>query len=370
MAETATAIRGPDILLRTAPPLSAVSDEPLAPLPVPPASASNDPTDLKSGVPGEISPENQAATQRARKPAEVKAAPDKPGLDDDLKEIEADGRKIASPPWFIREVTKARNIQRAAEAKLKDAEAKLADAEKSRVPASEVEELRAKIAELTAKAETAATKTETVEAAAPKDLKPSRDQFDDPDAYDTALTAWATREGERAAADKIAKQQREESAARQAKADVEARSVQEAVIIRTNETWEAKRAAAMEKYEDYAAVVESDALVISPPMAHAIFTAENGADIAYYLGKNPDESARIAALGNPAQQVFQLGLLAARLAQPAARGQRPRPLEPLDTGSAPADTSEREPSMEEVASRVNTRMLATRRPFMSPDTRH
>ena len=43
-------LRGPDIILRTAPPLSATTDAPLTEVPKPPASASNDPADQAIGL--------------------------------------------------------------------------------------------------------------------------------------------------------------------------------------------------------------------------------------------------------------------------------------------------------------------------------
>ena len=59
--------RGPDLLVRTAPPLSATADEPLMSVEALPVSASADPKDLERGVPAEITPEAKAVIAAAKK---------------------------------------------------------------------------------------------------------------------------------------------------------------------------------------------------------------------------------------------------------------------------------------------------------------
>ena len=377
MAEAARTLRGPDILLRTAPSLSAVTDGPLAALPVPPASASNDAADLDRGIAAEISPEEAAETDRARRPAAPKQAAPRTGPDDDLKEMEIDGRKVATPYYYQREMTQARNKYRTAEEKAQQAEAKLQEAEKSReATAAELAAMRARVEELQAKAEAIkpSDRPPANENAAPAEPRPARDAFDDPEAYDEALAAWGVREGERKAEQKAAAERAAAEAETKARTEAEAKAAQEAEIKRVNETWSSRKAAAAEKYEDFDAVTGSDDLKISPPMAHAIMLADNGPEIAYHLGKNPEESARIAAIQNPFLQAYELGRFATAIAQPAPRrAPRARPLEPIDSGSsAPADTSEREPSMDEWAARRSAHIASQRRPFFSsaPQPRH
>jgi hypothetical protein len=384
MAVAPAVVRGPDIIIRTAPPLSATSDGPLGEINRPPVSASNDPTDLARGVPKEMTMLEKAAADAARSAAagadqiedagEPGTNPNTPaGETDDAAavaakkaadldavpdEVEVDGKKVPTPPYVKREITKARNKQRAAEALAAEREAAVKTANEA------AEAARKELAELKAKAE--AQPPAKVEEPAAVDLKPARDAFDDPDAYDTALTEWGVREGERKAQAKIADEQKAAREAEAQKTAEAARATQEAEVARLNADWQTKRTAAIEKYPDYADVVEAETLKISEPMAAAIMLTENGTDIAYHLGQNADVAARIAAMPNPMAQLIEIGRLSATLAAPPQRRQpRPRPIEPLDTGAAPADTSEREPSMDEWAARRMPQILAGNKPAFS-----
>ena len=358
--------RGPDILIRTAPPLSATSDGPLGEVAKPPVSASNDAGDQDSGVPGEMSAQDQADARTA-KVTDVTAPTGKKPPAAKTPEAEIDVSDLASnlPGYAVREISKAR---KAARTQVAEATAQADAAAKSATEAAdaaraELAALRAKLqATPPAESEPAVNRTEAEgrSGGATRDpsaeARPTRDTFDDPDAYDTALSEWAMREGVRTAEAKIASDRAAAEAAAQ-------KSAQEAEIAALNTRWEASKAKASEKYQDYAAVAEGEHTV-SVPMAHAILVLENGTDVAYHLGKNPEESARIAAIKNPMMQVLEIGKIAARLAAPPSRAPRSRPLEPIDGSFSPADTSGREPSMEEVAARVNGRYQAGRRPFL------
>jgi hypothetical protein len=80
----------------------------------------------------------------------------------------------------------------------------------------------------------------------------------------------------------------------------------------------------MEKAPDYHSVTGNPNLQITPLMADAIKETESGAAIAYYLGKNPAEAARIASL-SPIGQAAAIGRLEAKVTLPERR-----------TSSAPA----------------------------------
>lgn len=360
--------RGPDILVRTAPPLSATTDGPLGEVAKPPVSASNDAGDQDSGVPGEMSAQEQADARTAKvtdttsgestgkKPAANKA----PEADVDLSDLASN-----LPGYAVREISKAR---RTARTQVAEATAQADAAAKTATEAADA--VRAELAELRARLEATpppepTTKPATIEPAAdlPTDRRPTRDTFDDPDAYDTALSEWAMREGVRSAEAKIASDKAAADAAGRTATEATQKAAQEAELAALNTRWEASKAKASEKYQDYAAVAEGEHTV-SVPMAHAILILENGTEVAYHLGKNPEESARIAAISNPMMQVLEIGKIAAKLAAPPARAPRSRPLEPIDGSFAPADTSGREPSMDEVAARVNGRYQAGRRPFL------
>lgn len=383
MAVAPAVVRGPDIIIRTAPPLSATSDAPLADVARPPVSASNAVADQERGIPREMTMLEKAAAEAARSAAagtEAPAAADtttettgtegqgeagdeaaaaaKKAADLDAvpDELDVDGKKVPTPPYVKREITKARNKQREADT------ARVAAESAAKVATEAAAAAQRELAELRAKVE-APKPAEPVAEATP-DPKPTRDAFEDPDAYDTALTEWGVREGERKAETKIATEKAAAEAETTRKANEAARATQEAEQAKLNADWQARRTAAVEKYPDYAEVAEAEGLKISDPMAAAIVLAENGADIAYHLGQNPEDAARIAAMPNPMMQLVEIGKLSATLsAPPQRRAPRARPIEPIDTSTAPADTSEAEPDMETYAKQRMAALRQVRQPF-------
>ena len=94
--------------------------------------------------------------------------------------------------------------------------------------------------------------------------------------------------------------------------------------------WEEKVDRAEEKYPDWREIVGD----IKPdtPIAAAILEADNGEEIAYYLGKNPKEATRIAGLPI-VSQIREIGKIEAKLqAQPpkaVAPSKAPPPVVPL-----------------------------------------
>lgn len=144
--------------------------------------------------------------------------------------------------------------------------------------------------------------------------RPVRQQYDDPDAYDAALEKWAAERAEgQVRADERMKAQKAqaESTARRALSDFEER-----------------KAAFVESHPDFDDVVLTDELTITPAMTEAIVSSEDGPAVAYWLGQNPDEAARIAKLG-PVAQVLELGRIEAKLGQTPPRRQRAAPITPL-----------------------------------------
>lgn len=139
--------------------------------------------------------------------------------------------------------------------------------------------------------------------------RPIRDQFSDPEAYEEALVTWASSEAASRATAEFQRQQAEAEAIRveqqnQARLEQEAQTRREAEQKQADElrsSWESKREVALAKYEDFAEVAESPTVQISDAMALVIMNSDDGAEIAYYLGKHPDEAAKIAAMILPGQ---------------------------------------------------------------------
>lgn len=77
------------------------------------------------------------------------------------------------------------------------------------------------------------------------------------------------------------------------------------------------------KYPDFDAVInEGLAPFLTPALHEAIVTAEGGHEVAYFLGKNPVEAARISQLSERAQ-ARELGRLEERLLAQAAKPPKP-----------------------------------------------
>lgn len=132
---------------------------------------------------------------------------------------------------------------------------------------------------------------------------PQRENFDSYEDYLEARSDWKVEQ----------KLSEREAQIQEERVAIEA----QARLAEQTRTWEERAEKAAEKYADFADVVtNNDDLPISPVMAQAIRGNEAGIDVAYHLGKNPSEAARIAKL-DPVSQVFELGRLSASL--PAAK---------------------------------------------------
>ena len=85
------------------------------------------------------------------------------------------------------------------------------------------------------------------------------------------------------------------------------------------------------RYEDFEQVAYNPKLPITNVMAQTIQAADNGPDIAYYLGTNPKEAGRIAQL-TPILQAKEIGRLEAKVAsEPATKrtSSAPAPISPV-----------------------------------------
>jgi len=97
------------------------------------------------------------------------------------------------------------------------------------------------------------------------------------------------------------------------------------------EAYQERAEAAREKYDDFEQVAYSPTLTITAPMATTIRESEVGPEIAYYLGSNPAEARRIAAL-TPLSQAREIGKIETKLASnpPAKRtSSAPAPIAPI-----------------------------------------
>jgi hypothetical protein len=91
------------------------------------------------------------------------------------------------------------------------------------------------------------------------------------------------------------------------------------------DAWAESTSEFRQKVPDFDAVAHNPNLEVTPVMADAIRESSRGAEIAYYLGKNPAEAAQIASL-SPVSQATAITRLEAQLssgASPVSRAPAP-----------------------------------------------
>jgi hypothetical protein len=133
-----------------------------------------------------------------------------------------------------------------------------------------------------------------------------------------------------------------EHAVREVGADMLARQANQAQGIAARagqDAWAEATAEFRQRVSDFDSVAHNPNLTVTPVMADAIRESSKGAEIAYYLGKNPAEAAQIAGLPPVSQATAiarletRLGSSATSVSQAPAAGRhalRAKPLEDMD----------------------------------------
>ena len=196
----------------------------------------------------------------------------------------------------------------------------------------------------------------------PEPAKPAKTDFSDPEAWDAAIIDYADQKAAWTA-------RREVKAAREADLRQQTQEAQAKAIQARNEAYTSRKEKFVESHPDFKEVAEAEDVTISMPMAHAIISHEKGPEMQYYLGKHPEEAARIASLDIPSQLV-ELGVIAASLREPARSvaatpkpiTSAPAPIKPVTTGTGSVDKSPEEMSMDEYAAYRKPQLNADRRP--------
>lgn len=334
-----TEVRSLDLTGATAPALSTTSDMPQVGVKKDPPKGAISQEEIDRGDPEKVAAKAAEETAAAEAAKKAKEKPDDK-VDDDKgekkpEEVEDEDK---TPPWAKREITKARNRQREAEATAKAAEDRAKAAEERFDKAMKALE------------KTGGDDIKT------KDVKPrpTRDKFDNPDEYETALITWTT---EVAARETQARIEREALDRKNEETAAERKKAEEAHGKAVFESWEKSKAEAMAKYDDWEAVAQSDAVPISPSMAVAIMEVNrskgNGGEIAYWLGKNIAESERISKITSNEDVLIEIAQISAQLkTQPKKEiTKAPPPPKPLSGTRESADRGSAEPSMEEYAAK-------------------
>ena len=111
------------------------------------------------------------------------------------------------------------------------------------------------------------------------------------------------------------------------------------------ETYQDREEEAREKYDDFDQVIQNPKLAVTELMAQTIRESDIGPDVAYYLGTNPKEAARISKL-SPASQIKEVGKIENLLENnPSIKKttNAPAPIAPISarsTGSPAYDTTD------------------------------
>lgn len=171
--------------------------------------------------------------------------------------------------------------------------------------------------------------------------EPKREAFVDDDAF---LQAQVEHLAEVKAAQKLAERQRAEEAERR------------------SESFAEKAEKASERFPDFHSVVNNPSLRINDPMAEFITESDLGAEVAYYLGKNPDKAAEIADL-SPIKAARELARIEAELAaRPKAKpSNAPEPINPVgqrgkaSSSPLPSDADDIETWMQKENARMRSR---------------
>ncbi|MGE4442715.1 MAG: hypothetical protein AB7D27_14680 [Desulfomicrobium sp.] len=142
----------------------------------------------------------------------------------------------------------------------------------------------------------------------PAEQPPKPEDFQDVDSFQRAVARFEARQEVRA--EMKAEAERQQSSQRQAAQAREQQESQQRAVSMVESGREA--------FEDFDDVVMAPGVRITPVMADAMsLDAKTGSSVAYYLGKSPEESARIASMKNPLAQAVEIGRLSEKIASAA-----------------------------------------------------
>ena len=131
--------------------------------------------------------------------------------------------------------------------------------------------------------------------------KPKLEDYQTLEAYQEALTDWKLDDRERT------------------RKEADARTAAEEAVRTEQEKWAVKEKAARKAHDDYDGLIDTVVIPAGPGVMaarQAMLEDEHGAELLYYLAKNPKELERIAGLP-PASAVLAIGKLSAKFDTPA-----------------------------------------------------
>ena len=182
---------------------------------------------------------------------------------------------------------------------------------------------------LHAKVDTLATQVEGV--LNPPMQRPSRVNYESEEDYEDDLLKWSRQENKsQSSNDNGAGKPAAEAAPAAAPASAPAPAGQPRLPQETVDNWLDNCDNAADKYEDFDEVLNNTSTPITPVMADTMMENDAGAEVAYHLGKNPAEAARIAKM-SLVQQVNEIQQLASKFAPSISNA--PDPIDPPKGGT-------------------------------------
>jgi len=330
------------------PALNATSDAPVVEKPADPPPVNTEINTIAAKA--DETPATEAETEVEDEAGEVTET-ETGQVNDTAKDAGGEKPKDEIPAYAKREITKARNRQREERAAREAAEAKAT--ETAAQLAAALETLKNVSSSKTA-ADTAA--------AIPR---PQREKFDSPDAYDNALIEWAAENAAKTAEAKI--QAREAERQQKLTKDQQEQATKKAADDLAK-AWRVKVEKFSKDHPDFMdVVIDNDDLKISQAVSTFLAEADDGPEIAYHMGKNPEIAERISQL-SPAKAGIELGKLSASLeaAKKPKVSRAPRPVTPVRSANSAGTKSLEDMSMDEYAAQ---RMPVLQKERLGPTAR-
>lgn len=143
--------------------------------------------------------------------------------------------------------------------------------------------------------------------------KPASDSFETYDEYVDALTDWKVDQ-------------------KLAKTSSETATRTEGMVRQAN--WSSKMEAAQSLLPDFATVVGSSEVPVSPHVAEALMDSDRGPELAYHMAQHPEVADRLNKL-SPVKAAIELGRLETALAAPVVKPttKAPAPITPIRPGA-------------------------------------
>ena len=290
-------------------------------------------------------------------PVQPAAATEKPAAaTEEAKPVDKAGEETDEdehPEKLIEETHPAKQRINNKVAKLSGARDKaLAEAEAARKEAAEAKEQATRLqADLEAARKAAEEKPLPVVPKAEEDLTPNREAFNDPDEFDLARTAWATRQEIRKANEAAEVEVQKRRDAVKAEDETKRQAQVQEQIVALHKTFNERVEKAAPDYPDFAEkVTNNEKLTLRNDVFFTIEQSEMAPHILYHLANNPDDAAALNAMA-PIQAAMRLGEIQAEIRQ--ARKPKPskaaEPIKTIGHRSSPERKAPEEMSMEEYA---------------------